>query len=160
MLEGRAGPLGPPLTWFPGKFPVFRIAHKSFPNRILSDVMGLFIIALVAAQPVIEKITLPEDVCRLGDNLFPIRNDFGRVSVLGKRNQGVKVIGHQEAEMNIPVATPLAKFDGFPNGCGHLVVAKLVGLAGSANNGDKENRIIIHPGRNSVREFLPWRGND
>lgn len=84
---------------------------------------------------------------------FQFAKVFGEIRPIGKRNQGVQMIRHQQAKMNKPVLTFLAKFDRLPNDLGSGFGTELIGVARGAADGDKKNGFAANPRRKVVRKF-------
>ncbi len=105
----------------------------------------------------IKEIPLPPDTCALGDVFLPTCNDLRVIPILRKGNQGMQMIGHQQPEMHMPVATFLPEIQRLPDDGGDRIMTKLVFSARRAVNRDKENSSIPDPRRNAMGQLPPDR---
>lgn len=157
---GSGRPGGPSLpVRKPDVWPIFRGTHQPGTHGIVQDIFDLVAEALVAAQPMLEEIPLPRDAKLLGCPGFPFGNDrFHRFARCGKRQEGVRVIRHQQKHMCVPHLMLIAEGHRLKHPSGHCFARELILTARLAANGDEINRIIrASPRRNVMRQLVAAR---
>ncbi|MES2697430.1 MAG: hypothetical protein V4773_28450 [Verrucomicrobiota bacterium] len=86
----------------------------------------------------VEKIALPGDANLARNEALPKRNHLPHFLLRRKRYQRMHVIGHEEKEMDEPVAAHVAVSAGLENRRRGLRSAELIQTARSAANRDEE----------------------
>lgn len=88
--------------WTPPVRPIILFRAQSFHHRIAADVMPFLQRLGLRADTVVEIITLPLHLLNASCTALPITNHPRHARIVGKPQQGVKMIRHQQEQLTPP----------------------------------------------------------
>lgn len=134
--------------------PIFHPFAQAFVNGIHQDVFRLFLQLVMVAQPVIEEIPLPCHPELDRHKFFPIRNERFQTRFTRESDDGVQMVGHEQAEAAMPEKFIMVVRHRRENTIANPGLAKLVFARRHAFDGDEKAAAFRHPLRDGVRQFF------
>lgn len=146
----------------PNVEPIFRTLNQTLAHGVVQNVVRLLSESFLAAQPMLEKVSLPLDAELLRRPFFPL-GDNGRYGFPRRRerNQRMHMIRHQQKRVRIPHAIIIAERNGFEERGRERIVTQLILTRRLATDGQKVDFVFrSNPRRHVVRQaFTVWQGH-
>ena len=137
--------------------PIFHPFTQTFVDGIHQDVFRLFLQLMMVAQPVVKKIPLPFNPKLDGHELFPVGNERLHARLARNGDDGVQMVGHQQAKATMPEMFFMVVRHGGKDRIADASLTKLVFAQWHAFDGDEKRAAFRHPLRDGVRKFFPDR---
>ena len=137
--------------------PIFDAFAQFFANGIHQDVAGLFIQLVLIAQAMVEEVPLPFDSMFDRHKLLPVCNRGFYSRLAREGNDGVQMVGHQQAQAAMPDQFVVIVFHCGKNGIAGVGAAELVLTRRHAFDGDEKPTAFSHPLRDGVRQLFADR---
>ncbi len=125
--------------------PIIRLFTKTFSHRIFPDVGMFFGHLIFAAQTMIKKAILPSEAERSSCVTFPVFEEIRNRSLRRKTHQGMKVIWHEQKQMDMPLVPVLVKTRGLRQGLSCRWFCELSPSAPMTVHGDEKEGAVIYP---------------
>ncbi len=142
------------IIWAVDPYPIFHPFTQSFADGVHQDVARLFFQLVLVAQAVVKEIALPFDAVIHRCKFFPVGERRFHSRITRKCDDGMQMVGHQQAKAAMPDELSVVMRYGCENGVASAGLAELVFARWNAFDGDEEPAAFGDPLRDCVRQLF------